>query len=133
MLIWIRSKVATGLNSIVSRLRTNRVKMITGNHMHGGEYDGTADAKIEMQGTLRALLMSCVCRVWAVSPMQLSFSRQLIRRMHDEGWQIDVPRLDLDENGFGVAIITARAPAKRVSIRLLPTAMISTLYAAATG
>ena len=95
---------------------------------------GTADAKIEMQGTLRAPAdVMRLSRMGSFHPMRLSFSRQLIRRMHNEGWQIDVPRLDLDANGFGVAVITARAPAKRVSIRLLPTAMISTLNAAATG
>ena len=94
---------------------------------------GIADAKIEMRGTLRAPAdVMRLSRMGGFHPMR-RFSRQLIRRMHDEGWQIDVPRLDLDENGFGVAVITARAPAKGVSIRLLPTAMISTLNAAATG
>ena len=74
---------------------------------------GTADAKIEMQGTLRAPAdVMRLSRMGSFHPMRLSFSRQLIRRMHDEGWQIDVPRLDLDANGFGVAVITARAPAK---------------------
>ncbi|MGC6485090.1 MAG: hypothetical protein ACON4P_05390 [Candidatus Puniceispirillales bacterium] len=49
-------------------------------------------------------------RMGSFHPMRLSFSRQLIRRMHDEGWMIDAPRVDLDENGFGVAVIRATTP-----------------------
>ena len=71
---------------------------------------GIADAKIEMRGAMRAPAeVMRLSRMGSFHPMRLSFSRQLIRRMHVEGWQIGVPRLDLDENGFGVAVITARA------------------------
>ena len=73
---------------------------------------GIADAKIEMQGAMRAPAGDASVAYGQLSPDAAFFSRQLIRRMHDEGWQIGVPRLELDANGFGVAVITARAPAK---------------------
>lgn len=49
-------------------------------------------------------------RMGSFHPMRLSFSRQLIRRMHDENWVIDAPHRDLDENGFGTVVVRARTP-----------------------
>ena len=70
-----------------------------------------ADAKIGIENAMRAPAeVMRLSRMGSFHPMRLSFSRQLIRRMHNEGWQIDVPRLELDENGFGIAVITARVP-----------------------
>ena len=40
-------------------------------------------------------------RMGSFHPMRLSFSRQLTRRMQREDWQIDFPRFELDERGFG--------------------------------
>ena len=72
-----------------------------------------ADAKIGIENAMRAPAeVMRLSRMGSFHPMRLSFSRQLIRRMHHEGWQIDVPRLELDENGFGIAVITARVPGR---------------------
>ena len=72
-----------------------------------------ADAKIGIENAMRAPAeVMRLSRMGSFHPMRLSFSRQLIRRMHNEGWQIDVPRLELDENGFGIAVITARVPGR---------------------
>lgn len=48
-------------------------------------------------------------RMGSFHPMRLSFSRQLIRQLHLEDWQIDVPRVDLDDKGFGVAVVSAKS------------------------
>ncbi len=49
-------------------------------------------------------------RMGSFHPMRLSFSRQLTRRMQQEQWQVDFPRFELDENGFGYAVIRAKTP-----------------------
>lgn len=49
-------------------------------------------------------------RIGSFHPMRLSFSRQLTRRMKQERWQVDFPRFELDENGFGYAVIRAKTP-----------------------
>ena len=49
-------------------------------------------------------------RMGSFHPMRLSFSRQLTRRMQREDWQIDFPRFELDERGFGHAVIRAKTP-----------------------
>ena len=49
-------------------------------------------------------------RMGSFHPMRLSFSRQLTRRMQQERWQVDFPRFELDENGFGYAVIRAKTP-----------------------
>ena len=49
-------------------------------------------------------------RMGSFHPMRLSFARQLTRRMKQEQWQVDFPRFELDENGFGYAVIRAKTP-----------------------
>jgi len=47
-------------------------------------------------------------RMGSFHPMRLSFSRQLVRRMAAESWKVDVPRWEMDENGYGQALIRVR-------------------------
>jgi len=49
-------------------------------------------------------------RMGSFHPMRLSFSRQLLRRMSAEGWVVDVPRWEMDENGYGQALIRVNTP-----------------------
>jgi len=51
-----------------------------------------------------------LARMGSFHPMRLSFSRQLLRRMAGEGWVIDIPRWQMDENGVGQAVIRATTP-----------------------
>ena len=55
-------------------------------------------------------------RMGSFHPMRMSFSRQLVRLMHNQGWQIDAPHVDLDDDGFGVAVIRARAEGQTYSL-----------------
>lgn len=49
-------------------------------------------------------------RMGSFHPMRLSFSRQLLRRMAAESWKVDIPRWEIDENGYGQAVIRVTAP-----------------------
>ena len=43
-------------------------------------------------------------------PMRLSFSRQLLRRMAKENWQVSIKDWQIDNQGYGHAVITAKTP-----------------------
>ena len=49
-------------------------------------------------------------RMGATFPTRLSFMRLLVRRLHREQWQIESTVFDLDDQGYGHAIYTARGP-----------------------
>jgi len=55
-------------------------------------------------------------RMGSFHPMRLSFSRQLLRRMTAEGWKVDVPRWEIDENGYGQALIRVTTPDRTYSL-----------------
>lgn len=49
-------------------------------------------------------------RMGSYHPMRLSFSRQLLRRMATEHWQVELAEWAIDDRGFGHAVITATTP-----------------------
>ena len=49
-------------------------------------------------------------RMGSFHPMRLSFSRQLLRRMAKENWQITINDWQIDDQGYGHAVITANTP-----------------------
>jgi hypothetical protein len=49
-------------------------------------------------------------RMGSFHPMRLSFSRQLLRRMAAERWQVEMADWQIDERGHGHAVITATGP-----------------------
>lgn len=55
-------------------------------------------------------------RMGAAFPTRLSFMRVLIRRVHREAWHIQPTRFDLDDEGFGEAVYTARTPKRCYSL-----------------
>ena len=55
-------------------------------------------------------------RMGCYHPMRLSFSRQLIRHMHQQNWQVDVPICALDQEGYGHVVIRASSPSETYSL-----------------
>lgn len=55
-------------------------------------------------------------RMGAAFPTRLSFMRLLLRRMSSEGWQIKRGQVELDENGYGMAVYTAQLPDRAYSL-----------------
>ncbi len=55
-------------------------------------------------------------RMGSSFPTRLSFMRSLVRRMHREAWRIEAARFDLDDDGFGEAVYTARTPDRCYSL-----------------
>ena len=49
-------------------------------------------------------------RMGSFHPMRLSFNRQLLRRMAKENWQVAVQDWQIDDHGYGHAVITATTP-----------------------
>lgn len=49
-------------------------------------------------------------RMGSFHPMRLSFNRQLLRRMAKENWQVAVQDWQIDDHGYGYAVITATTP-----------------------
>ncbi len=49
-------------------------------------------------------------RMGSFHPMRLSFSRQLLRRMAKENWQVSIKDWQIDNHGYGHAVITAKTP-----------------------
>ena len=49
-------------------------------------------------------------RMGSFHPMRLSFSRQLLRRMAQENWSVDIVEWAMDAHGYGHAVITATTP-----------------------
>ena len=52
----------------------------------------------------------------AAFPTRLSFMRILLRRMSTEGWELGRGHFDLDDEGFGTAVYTARLPQRAYSL-----------------
>lgn len=55
-------------------------------------------------------------RMGAAFPTRLSFMRILLRRMSTEGWELGCGHFDLDDQGFGTAVYTARLPQRAYSL-----------------
>ena len=55
-------------------------------------------------------------RMGAAFPTRLSFMRILLRRMSTEGWELGCGHFDLDDEGFGTAVYTARLPQRAYSL-----------------
>ena len=55
-------------------------------------------------------------RMGASFPTRMSFMRQLVRRMYQEGWRLERARFDLDAKGFGVSIYAAHGPRRTYSL-----------------
>ena len=55
-------------------------------------------------------------RMGASFQTRLSFMRQLIRRLHREGWRLERPRFALDAKGYGVAVYAAHGPERTYSL-----------------
>ena len=55
-------------------------------------------------------------RMGAAFPTRLSFMRILLRRMSTEGWELGRGHFDLDDEGFGTAVYTARLPQRAYSL-----------------
>ena len=49
-------------------------------------------------------------RMGSFHPRRLSFSRQLLRRMAKENWQVSINDWQIDDQGYGHAVITAKTP-----------------------
>ena len=54
-------------------------------------------------------------RLGSMHPSRLSFTRTLVRRMHNERWRIGVSRKTLDNEGFGHLVYSIRTPSGPVS------------------
>ncbi len=57
-----------------------------------------------------------LARMGCSHPTRLSFLRQLLRRMRDEGWRFDRPLWDVDARGVGRAVYRAIGPARTYSL-----------------
>lgn len=55
-------------------------------------------------------------RMGSYHPMRLSFSRQLLRRMATEQWQVSISDWSIDDNGYGHAVIEAKTPDNTYSL-----------------
>lgn len=55
-------------------------------------------------------------RMGAAFPTRLSFMRILLRRMSTENWHLERGQFDLDDEGFGTAVYTARLPERAYSL-----------------
>ena len=55
-------------------------------------------------------------RMGAAFPTRLSFMRILLRRMSNEGWHLGRGHFDLDDEGFGTAVYTARLAQRAYSL-----------------
>lgn len=55
-------------------------------------------------------------RMGASFPTRLSFMRSLLRRAHGEGWRFERRLFDLDQQGFGTAVLTAHTPTRTYSL-----------------
>ncbi len=55
-------------------------------------------------------------RLGVVFANRLSFSRSLIRSIHQEGWRFEEPLLALDDEGFGHVVRTVRSPQRQYSL-----------------
>lgn len=54
-------------------------------------------------------------RLGSFHPTRISFTRTLIRRMHEEKWEINAVRNNLDENGFGDFVYRISTPSGDLS------------------
>ncbi|MEL7544113.1 MAG: hypothetical protein AAGJ70_10085, partial [Pseudomonadota bacterium] len=57
-----------------------------------------------------------LARMGASFPTRLSFMRTLVREMHANDWSIATHACDLDADGFGHIVITARGPTQTYSL-----------------
>lgn len=55
-------------------------------------------------------------RLGSAHATRLSFMRQLLRRMRDEGWEVSRARFDIDARGVGTALYTAVGPERSYSL-----------------
>ncbi len=55
-------------------------------------------------------------RMGSAFPTRLSFMRLLLRRMHRENWQFRITRFDLDDDGFGTAVLSTATPERTYSL-----------------
>lgn len=57
-----------------------------------------------------------LARMGSAHPTRLSFLRVLLRRMRDEGWQVDRPVWEVDAKGVGRAVYRATGPERTYSL-----------------
>ena len=55
-------------------------------------------------------------RLGSFHPTRLSFTRNLLRRMKQQNWRIEIKEWKIDESGYGYAIITAATPSRIYSL-----------------
>ncbi len=57
-----------------------------------------------------------LARIGSFHQCRLSFMRTLLRRLKNEGWRFERPIWDIDDNGVGVAVYSAKGPERTYSL-----------------
>ena len=61
-------------------------------------------------------MVSSLARMGSSFPSCLSFMRLLVRRLHSESWSVGPSCLEVDDQGYGYMVYTARGPERHYSL-----------------